>query len=195
MGTVEIDPAIIRSAVDGVVVTVGLARDLDLCRHRLGRRLPEHEVAALRVIEGTPQAKLEIEFVIRLVELGATGERASPLGSKLVDPLEAELNMPKESYSLGVRYKVAKAAAEISFDSVGTNVADAVGYTVPKRQLEQLAARASVDFDEFYAQRPRGAGEDDDGVLVLTTDGKGVAMRREDLRNRRGRRPRSARRS
>jgi hypothetical protein len=97
-------------------------------------------------------------------------------------PLEAELNMPKESYSLGVRYKVAKAAAEVSFDSVVTNVADAIGYTVPKRQLEQLAARASIDFDEFYAQRPRGAGEDDDGVLVLTTDGKGVAMRREDLR-------------
>lgn len=72
-------------------------------------------------------------------------------------PLEAELNMPKESYSLGVRYKVAKAAAEVSFDSVVTNVADAIGYTVPKRQLEQLAARASVDFDEFYAQRPLAA--------------------------------------
>ena len=59
-------------------------------------------------------------------------------------------------------------------------VADTIGYTVPKRQLEQLAARASVDFDAFYEKRQN---TDTDGdVLVLTTDGKGVAMWREDLR-------------
>lgn len=96
-------------------------------------------------------------------------------------PLEAELNMPAESYSLGVRHKVAKAAAEVSFESVGANVADVIGYTIPKRQLEELAARASVDFDAFYEQRRRTARDGGD-VLVMTTDGKGVAMRREDLR-------------
>jgi len=113
--------------------------------------------------------------------------------TKSLFPLEAELNMPAESYSLGVRYKVAKAAADVSFDKVGANVADSIGYIVPKRQLEQLAARVSVDFDAFYEQRRRNGSDDDNGVLVLTTDGSRCAAR--ICANRRGRRLRSGRRS
>jgi hypothetical protein len=58
--------------------------------------------------------------------------------------------------------------------------------SVPKRQLEQLAQRGTSDFDDFYAQRQAQAAAQPPSatgsVLVLSTDGKGVAMRRQDLR-------------
>ena len=69
----------------------------------------------------------------------------------------------------------------VSRDRLGSRLG--LGTRRPTRTATATAERRrDVDFHEFYAQRPRSAGEDDDGVLVLTTDGKGVAMRREDLR-------------
>ena len=55
---------------------------------------------------------------------------------------------------------------------------------MPKRQAEQLVARAAEDFDAFYAARRAAAGEavPDESVVVLTFDGKGVVLHHEDLR-------------
>jgi hypothetical protein len=50
-----------------------------------------------------------------------------------------------------------------------------------RRQAEQLAARAAVDVDGFYAAHvPDPAPE---AVLVLSFDGKGVVMRPDGLRH------------
>ena len=47
-----------------------------------------------------------------------------------------------------------------------------------------MAARAAEDFDAFYEARRAAAGEPspDGSVVVLTFDGKGVVLHREDLR-------------
>ena len=103
-------------------------------------------------------------------------------GMSSLAPLDAQLNLPAESYSFGLRRKVALAAATTSFDGVVADVAEATGVSVPKRQVEELSRRATVDFDAFYEQRRPVADEDDAPILVLTTDGKGVVMRHEDLR-------------
>jgi hypothetical protein len=55
------------------------------------------------------------------------------------------------------------------------------GASVPKRQVEELTARSAQDFDEFYAARLREPEATDD-LLVLSFDGKGIAMRHADLR-------------
>jgi hypothetical protein len=52
-----------------------------------------------------------------------------------------------------------------------------VGLTVGKRQVEQLAQRAAVDFEEFYATNARSPVEEDDDadhddVLVISCDDK-----------------------
>jgi len=52
---------------------------------------------------------------------------------------------------------------------------------VAKRQVEELAADAAVDFDTFYAARPLLAAAAED-VLVISCDGKGIVMRPEALR-------------
>jgi hypothetical protein len=76
---------------------------------------------------------------------------------------------------------VAKEAARASFDEVVEMVRDYRGTAIAKRQVEELAVRAAEDFDAFYEQR-EPARKSADGLLILSTDGKGIVMRHEDLR-------------
>ena len=96
-------------------------------------------------------------------------------------PVDAALNLPAERYSHGVRRVVAEESAQSSFDEVVERIARLTGARVPKRQVEELAARAAQDYDGFYAERDI-AREDTSDLLILSFDGKGVAMRHEDLR-------------
>ena len=68
-----------------------------------------------------------------------------------------------------------------SFDEVVELIAKHTGASVPKRQVEELAVRAACDFDEYYRNRLRTA-EDTEHLLILSFDGKGVAMLHRDLR-------------
>ncbi|MGB0091095.1 MAG: ISKra4 family transposase [Solirubrobacteraceae bacterium] len=64
-------------------------------------------------------------------------------------------------------------------------VRERTGLALGKRQVEELAVRAAVDFDAFYAERVSAANEQEHGeedVLVLSADGKGIVMRSEALR-------------
>jgi hypothetical protein len=101
-------------------------------------------------------------------------------GAPGLHPMDAALNLPDELYSHSVRRVVAENAARSSFDEVVEALLKSTGAAVPKRQVEQLAARAAQDFDAFYSTRAVDV-EDTQALLVLSFDGKGIAMRREDL--------------
>ena len=126
--------------------------------------------------------KRAVETVFGTVKVGRVGY-ARP-GHDSLHPLDASLNLPPERYSLEVRRRVAAAAASRSFDEALLDLSDSTGAVVPKRQAEQLAARAAEDFDAFYEARRAAAGEPapEESVVVLTFDGKGVVLHREDLR-------------
>jgi hypothetical protein len=96
-------------------------------------------------------------------------------------PMDAALNLPAERYSHGIRRFAAEEAARSSFDEVVEQLEKRTGAHVPKRQVEELARRAARDFDAFYSERAAATEETDD-LLIVSLDGKGVAMRYEDLR-------------
>jgi hypothetical protein len=102
-------------------------------------------------------------------------------GTSDLHPMDAALNLPREMYSHGLRRMVAREAARASFDEVVEIVADYTGTTIGKRQVEELAVRAAQDFDAFYEQRAVARDPKED-LLVISTDGKGIVMRHEDLR-------------
>ncbi|MBI4545647.1 MAG: ISKra4 family transposase, partial [Gemmatimonadetes bacterium] len=60
------------------------------------------------------------------------------------------------------------------------------GAHLPQRQIEELVQRAAIDFDDFYeTRRQEGEGPppaEPESLMVITTDAKGVVMRKEDLR-------------
>ena len=99
-------------------------------------------------------------------------------GASALAPMDASLNLPRESYSHGVRRRVAELAGQGAYDRVVEEVGKTTGAAVPKRQAEELAVRAAVDFDDFYSERERLDPSASQGeLLVITVDGKGIVMR------------------
>jgi hypothetical protein len=126
------------------------------------------------------QRKLETVFGTVSVERAGYGKK----GAESLHPLDAELNLPDERYSLELRRRVAEEAAKSSFDETFESIGKTTGGHVPKRQIEELVKRAAQDFDAFYEVRKgqAAASEQRDSIMVMSVDGKGVVMRMQDLR-------------
>jgi hypothetical protein len=126
--------------------------------------------------ESTPLMTLFGPVRVDRVGVGARGHES-------LFPMDAELNLPPEEHSFGVRRRIAIEAAKGSFDAAVEAVRTQTGAIVSKRQAEKLTAAAAHDFDAFYAQRPsREVRAAKDEIVVLTTDGKGIFVRHQDLR-------------
>ena len=114
-------------------------------------------------------------------EISVTRKLYHAVGVPGIAPVDAALGLPDEKYTLEVRRIVAEESAKSSFDEVVELIDKRTGASVPKRQVEELAVRSAQDFDEFYAARLRESEATND-LLVLSFDGKGIAMRHDDLR-------------
>ena len=97
-------------------------------------------------------------------------------------PMDAALNVPNDPFSLGVRHVVALAAASTSFEASVATIEATTHVHVAKRQAEMLARAAAVDFEAFYDERTPPEPADPSSLLVLSSDGKGIVVRVEDLR-------------
>ena len=126
------------------------------------------------------QRELETVFGTVSVERSGYGQQ----GVESLHPLDAELNLPNERYSLEIRRRVAEEAAKSSFDETHESIRENTGGHVPKRQIEELVMRAAQDFDAFYRRRQALPGESHGAgsILAISVDGKGVTMRTQDLR-------------
>lgn len=101
-----------------------------------------------------------------------------------LNPLDAELNLPIEQYSHGLRQRVASEVAVQGFNSTVETIEKTTAARVPKRQIEELARTSARDFHQFYQyqQAQLKQLEQTGAIIVISADGKGVVMRREDLR-------------
>jgi hypothetical protein len=126
------------------------------------------------------ERKLETVFGTVSVERTGYGKK----GAESLHPLDAELNLPDERYSLELRRRVAEEAAKSSFDETFESIGKITGGHVPKRQIEELARLAARDFDAFYQMRQAQPAvvEQSGSMMVMSVDGKGVVMRTQDLR-------------
>jgi hypothetical protein len=78
---------------------------------------------------------------------------------------------------------VAAEVARGSYEEAVKALERQAGVGIATHQAEDIAGEAARDFDAFYEQaRPTPAPADVPDIITLTTDGKGVAMRREGLR-------------
>jgi hypothetical protein len=125
---------------------------------------------------------LETEFgrvCVRRHGVTLAGEREAKF------PMDGQLNLPPELYALTLRRVVAAAAVDASFDRSVARVEEATAGHVPKRQAEQMVVRGAADFEAFYATRtvPANDALTPDALQVMSSDGKGVTMRPEALRD------------
>lgn len=96
-------------------------------------------------------------------------------------PADGWLNLPEERHSHGLRRLAAIESTRGSFEDATEAIERSTGVALGKRQAEELTARAAADVEDFYATRRAVLGEDED-VLVISADGKGIVMRPEALR-------------
>lgn len=156
-----------------------LQEHLDLRAEREGRRetvTGADGVPRMHVERGHGRALVTVFGRVRVERQAYRGR-----GVRNVYPADAELNLPVEVHSHGLRRLAALESVRGSFADTGAAIERALGVRVGHRQTEQLAQAASVDIDAFYAaRRPDPAGAE--ALLVLQVDGKGVVMRPEALR-------------
>lgn len=105
-------------------------------------------------------------------------------GATSLFPLDAQLNLPADSFSFEIRRRVADLVATSAFDEATRRLRDSTGTKVAKRQVEELAERATCDFEAFYEQRQPPAVEDSAELLALSIDKKGVVVLHEHLREK-----------
>lgn len=104
-------------------------------------------------------------------------------GVRSLYPVDTQLQIVPERYSLEVRRQCAMKAAGRSYDASVEDLDKSTGAHVPKRQFEQEVIRAAQDFDVYYAQTQLDVQpEQTSDVLVLSFDGKGIVMRYDSLR-------------
>lgn len=134
-----------------------------------------------RQSQGGSQSEREARFggvgVVRLVYQGA--------GLRGLAPADGSLNLPPGYYySYGIRRLVAEHAAKNSFEEAISDVEAATGCALPERQAEQLAMAAAQDFEAFYECNPVDLSKIGSlAHVVLSFDGKGIGVRKQDLRD------------
>jgi hypothetical protein len=97
-------------------------------------------------------------------------------GAANLYPRDAVLNLPTRRYSWALQSRAVDFALETSFEQGGRWLAEHTGTRVGKRQIEQIVTEAARDIETFHLARPPAAPAP--GLpLVLSVDGKGVAMR------------------
>ncbi|MGK7875369.1 MAG: hypothetical protein AB4426_19335 [Xenococcaceae cyanobacterium] len=134
-----------------------------------------------KVLRNRRERGRALESVFGTVWVNRIGYEAK--GQSMLYPLDGDLNLPRERYSLGVRKRVVTEAVKNSFDETVEGLERTTGAHVPKRQAEELVSRAAIDFDTFYGQHSAVLEQQESGsILALSVDGKGVVMREEDLR-------------
>ena len=163
-------------------------------RELLRRLLDDH--LALRTIreqrlervigdEGTRRGRVEsgharaLETVFGTVSVERLAYRAPGVGN--LHPADAALNLPVERHSHGLRKLAALESSRGSFAGGAEAIERQTGVRLGKRQIEELAGLAAVDFEDFYAQRRPPSGKRGQ-LLVLSADGKGIVMRPDALR-------------
>ena len=144
--------------------------------------------------EGTMRSRMEpghvraLETVFGTVRVERLAYRAPGVGN--LHPADAALNLPVERHSHGLRKLCALEGPRGSFDGAVDAIERQTGVRLGKRQVEELAGLAAMDFEDFYETRRPAPGKGGD-LLVLSADAKGIVMRADALRTRAPARPRA----
>ncbi len=122
----------------------------------------------------------QIESIFGGVETHRCGYRGP--GLDVLYPLDAELNLPPDKYSQGLRREIAHLVAGQSFDDTVGDLERRGGGLLPKRQLQGVAAHLVQDFVAYYEQPLGTSVIGNDKILVITADAKGIVVHNQDLR-------------
>lgn len=100
-------------------------------------------------------------------------------------PLDAQLNLPNSSFSYGLQQMVTRESIKGSFEESLLTIERLTGVKIGKRQALEIVKQCASDFDAFYQEQSLSVLPEEVNkvpIMVLTTDGKGIVMRTDGLR-------------
>jgi hypothetical protein len=165
---------------DGRVLLCQMFQDhLDLRALRESRLPAVIDAAGIDRPRAEPGQLRSLETTLGVVIVNRIAYRRP--GEENLHPADADLNLPRERQSHGLRRLAAVESSRGSFDDSVEAIARATGQKVGKRQVEDLAQAAAIDVEDFYAACKPAKGEAGD-LVVLSCDGKGIVMHPNALR-------------
>ena len=104
-----------------------------------------------------------------------------------VFPKDQALNLSEGAFSYGLRKEVVQEVVRGSFAATSESVLSHTGVKIHGRQIEEVTVDAAQDFEAFYERRAitktkNVSTRKELPLQVITSDGKGIVMRKEDLR-------------
>lgn len=103
-------------------------------------------------------------------------------GENRIFPLKEDLSMPARSFTHPVQRKVSYEAVKGPYSKVTEALDEHTNVHISKQQIDHIVNDAAVDFDEFYQVANQSSKIATSDIIVATADGKGIIMRKEDLR-------------
>jgi hypothetical protein len=100
-------------------------------------------------------------------------------------PKDSHLNLPENLHSYELQRRVAREVMSGSFDDAVESITENTGQLIHKTQIEHITVSVTNDFDAFYRNNLSKKNMIDakkSPLLILTTDGKGIVMHKDDLR-------------
>lgn len=96
-------------------------------------------------------------------------------------PLDARMGLPEGEFSYLLEEFSQYFSVEQAFGKAQQALEKVLGQQVPVDSLERISRRVSTEAEKFLEQAPTPAANEEGELLVLTADGKGVPMIRENV--------------
>jgi hypothetical protein len=95
-------------------------------------------------------------------------------------PLDAALSLPERSFSDWVQERVSELTVSMTYEEAVTVFSKWLGWDLSKRSAEQVNADHADEVAVYYETRSTSETPASDTILVVSADGKGIPMTRQD---------------
>ena len=99
-------------------------------------------------------------------------------GERQLCPVDSLLSLQERSYSYEMQKLVVLEDVTGSYDEAAARIERYTGQKIAKLTCEEVLQEAAVDFEAFYAERTQPDPSQTSSILVGTSDGKGIPMRK-----------------
>ena len=106
----------------------------------------------------------------------------STRGHPSIYPMDAFLKLPSSSFSYPLQKFLISEVAKGSIEEALQLLHEVTNVTISKGKAMALIQNSASDFDSFYEAKGSPTTAQNCPIMVLTTDGKGIVMRPEGLR-------------
>ena len=101
-------------------------------------------------------------------------------GEGIQFPLDDQLSLPERSFSDWVQERVSELSVMVTYEEAVTIFSKWLGWDLYKRSAEQINADHADEVAVYYETRPIPETPASDTILVVSADGKGIPMTRQD---------------